>query len=563
VTEGERSSGGVTRRQLLVRGGAAAGVVVLGGGAAALIADAGEATDPGGGSWGELLSLGDVAPVHASLLPTGEVLMCGTNGGTSGDDFPNFVFDPQTEAPVEVAPMPVPMRERDDTLFCAGHAPLADGRVLEVGGQRPSPELGLRYALIFDRRGGGTGRWAAIEADILGGPSWYPTVTRLADGNMLVISGFIDWGGEVNRTIQLFDPARFDRGRAPWRMLVPHPDVPDVSPTGADYTHVFVLPRAVELEGHARQVVMVGASGEVYFFNHTEPFTDPARRFAIRPNGRRPAPGASDRPAEGASSVMLADGRILIVGGGDEGGEGEAALMSKADIYDPYRDRWRSIETGVARSHPVAVMLPDGTVAVVNGDGSPGDPRKPQIIDPDSGVVTTGPPWPDHGVRGYHNVALLLADGRVLTGSGESSGELSGRPGGPGERTDIRCYSPPYLSAVAEQDRPSIVAAEPRIEYGRSFPIRLEGGPIHRVTLVSPGSMTHSIDMNQRCVVLFYGEAEEGELAITAPSGPSIAPPGDYMLFILRAVDTTGDGSVLVPSRARFVRLGGPTPGTR
>jgi Domain of unknown function (DUF1929) len=341
---------------------------------------------------------------------------------------------------------------------------------------------------------------------------------------MLIISGFIDWGGEVNRTIQLFDPDSFDRGRSPWTMLVPHDKVPDVSPTGADYTHVFVLPRPVELEGNFRQVVMMGASGVVHFFNHADPFTDPTRRFATRPNGRRPASTRSDRPAEGASSVMLADGRILIVGGGDKGGDGDAALMSKADIYDPYRDRWRSIETGVARSHPVAVMLPDGTVAVVNGDGSPGDPRKPQIIDPDSGAVTTGPAWPDNGVRGYHNVALLLADGKVLTGSGESSGELSGKPGGPGERTDIRHYSQPYLSVLPEEDRPSIVAADPQIEYGGPFRVRHDGRPINRVTLVAPGSMTHSIDMNQRCVVLFDGDAGEGELAITAPRNPSIAP---------------------------------------
>jgi hypothetical protein len=133
VSDDERFSGGVTRRQFLVRGSAAAGVAVLGGSAAALITDEGDATDPGRGSWSELVSLGDVAPVHASLLPTGKVLMCGTSGGTSGDAFPNFVIDPDAQAPVEVAPMRVPMRERDDTLFCAGHAFLADGRVLEVG----------------------------------------------------------------------------------------------------------------------------------------------------------------------------------------------------------------------------------------------------------------------------------------------------------------------------------------------------------------------------------------------------------------------------------------------
>jgi hypothetical protein len=138
--------------------------------------------------------------------------------------------------------------------------------VLEVGGSRSAPELGLEYALLFDPRRAADDGWAPISADIFGGPSWYPTVTRLPGGEMLVISGFTDWGTEPNRTIQLFDPRRFDRGRPPWTLLAPHDEVPDVSPSGADYTHVFVLPRPLVLDGHRRELAMIGATGKVLLF---------------------------------------------------------------------------------------------------------------------------------------------------------------------------------------------------------------------------------------------------------------------------------------------------------
>jgi hypothetical protein len=67
--------------------------------------------------------------------------------------------------------------------------------------------------------------------------------------------------------------------------------------------------------------------------------------------------------------------------------------------------------------------------------------------------------------------------------------------------------------------------------------------------------MTHSFDQNQRCVVLFDGEADGDELTISGPRDSFVAPPGHYMLFALRSVDT-GSRTVLVPSAARIIRVG-------
>jgi hypothetical protein len=66
--------------------------------------------------------------------------------------------------------------------------------------------------------------------------------------------------------------------------------------------------------------------------------------------------------------------------------------------------------------------------------------------------------------------------------------------------------------------------------------------------------MTHSFDQSQRCVVLFDGESRGDGATVTGPRDRFVAPPGDYMLFVLRRVDV-GSDAVLVPSVARMVKV--------
>jgi hypothetical protein len=68
------------------------------------------------------------------------------------------------------------------------------------------------------------------------------------------------------------------------------------------------------------------------------------------------------------------------------------------------------------------------------------------------------------------------------------------------------------------------------------------------VALLRCGSTTHSFDSDQRYVGLHFQKAEPGFLEAYSPPHAGIAPPGDYMLFI---VDTQGRPCTL----AKFVRL--------
>jgi len=68
----------------------------------------------------------------------------------------------------------------------------------------------------------------------------------------------------------------------------------------------------------------------------------------------------------GQSATLLADGRVLVVGGQDEG----VAIFKSTEIYDPTQDRWISAAPmAVARSGHVAALMPDGDVLVAGGLG--------------------------------------------------------------------------------------------------------------------------------------------------------------------------------------------------
>ena len=105
-----------------------------------------------------------------------------------------------------------------------------------------------------------------------------------------------------------------------------------------------------------------------------------------------------------------------------------------------------------------AVLLADGTVLVVGGGTTSyygGPILTPEIYDPATGT------WSEMAAqtapRMYHSTALLLPDGRVLS-AGQSSGQY--------EKTG-EIFSPPYLFKGA---RPVISHAPGTLGYGQPSP---------------------------------------------------------------------------------------------
>ena len=187
-------------------------------------------------------------------------------------------------------------------------------------------------------------------------------------------------------------------------------------------------------------------------------------------------------------------------------------------------------------------LLPDGTVLASGGmttsDGT--DLTKAvlpaEIWNPDTETWTTVAPLMNG--REYHSTALLLPDGRVLMAGG---GALGGRAT---DQKNAEIYSPPYLF---KGSRPTITSSPAGAGYASSFDVTTpNAAQIAKVSLIRSPSVTHAFDQNQRFQFLNF-TAGAGKVTVQAPANANLAPPGDYLLFL---VDTNG-----APSVGSFIRL--------
>jgi hypothetical protein len=394
-------------------------------------------------------------------------------------------------------------------MFCAGHVLLADGRLLVAGGHI-SDMHGLPNTNIFDPN---TETW--VVAPPMHYARWYPTLTTLANGEVLSLSGEDENGNLVG-------PPEVWNGSS-WRVLTgPFPTIPD-------YPRLFLAPDGrVFYAGEMPVSAFIDVAGAGSWTN------GPTTRFG--------------RNRDYAAAVSYAPGKVLLLGGG-------IPPTATAEVIDLNQGSPTWSFTGTmkyARRHADATVLPDGTVLVTGGVSS-GDTSKAGFNDLSSAVYAAELWNPATGTwttlassripRGYHGTTMLLPDGRVLhSGSGDAMG-----PGGvpyPDQR-NAEIFSPPYLFLG---DRPTITSATGEVGYGGAITIQSpNAADIARVTLVQFSSVTHAMNMNQHFVELSFGPQGGGSVTATAPRGSTTAPAGHYMLFVLNRRG--------VPSVAKIVHL--------
>lgn len=503
------------------------------------------------------------APIHVSLMPDGRLLFFEQPFTMIPSPFWLWRDEDLPDA-VTVEPIAPPLVNYTpgvqygdlrviDSIACAGHGLMEDGSVLVLGGTRlvadgPVEDItdfaaifGFSDALSFSPQ---SDAWSVLSnmtgAGPLGftgpGTRWYPTVTRLASGRMMVTGGLeMIWPVKVpNSSVEIYDPA-FDA----WEIVSSHEESPP-SIYNRDYTHVFQLPARVNGEF---DILMMGEFGQPVFMS-----TDGSERWrtstALRPGT---TPGQSVN--HGTSTALLpirldgrggyANGAIVMAGG-----HHMTAHEHSIDVYDPVADQWvQHIDIGVRRHHPALVLLPDSRVLLITGHNDFGDnPGYAQYLDPADGFSLRRGSVDIPEIRGYHTVTALLPDGRVLLGSGNDGGA----PGN--EKPNFRYYYPDYMLAP----RPALLLAQETLAVGGYFwTITAGKTPISELVLVALASMTHSFDMNQRVVqveMLAGGDYGEHSYQIAkAPASPEVAPPGYYMLFAL--------DDDRVPSVAKIVRL--------
>ena len=265
-------------------------------------------------------------------------------------------------------------------VFCAGHSFLADGRLFVAGGHIQNG-VGLANASIYNPF---VDVWTRLP-DMNAG-RWYPTVTVLANGDVLVVSGSVDGIVGTNTVPQVF---QFASGT--WRNL---------AELGMDlYPQMFLAPNGKVFNSGpsptTRYLDTAGSGTWSFVANRVGPYRDYG------------------------SAVMYAPGKVLVMGGGDP----PTNTAEVIDLNQP-SPTWRAVGSmAFARRQLNATLLPDGTVLVTGGTSSPG------FSDP-AGAVPAAELWnpmteqwttlaSSSGIpRVYHSTALLLPDGRVLSMGG-------------------------------------------------------------------------------------------------------------------------------------------------
>lgn len=482
------------------------------------------------GSWELLEESSEVAAVHAALLSSGEVAYY---SGNTGPTIPAAarIWNPTTR---EVR-SPPNLPETD--LFCSGLTLLHDGRLFVVGGTAEysegpgDPWLGSKSAYLFEPGGG----WQRIEDMSFG--RWYPSAVCLPDSRVLVASGE---GADGARTesMEVYDPF------GGWEVLPPSAN--RFLPL---YPRLHVLPSG--------EVACAGQGGATAIFNPESgqwrevapPLFigggsedgPPVRRAAARrrrgrtrrplahPPHRHEPGSAAPRPDDLAVLLPPAQSAKLLNAGGGSPAIANAHIMDFSEAVPA----WREIAPMASpRWFPNSAVLPDGRLFVVGGGRFYNeDPvMEPELFDPvtERWSVEAAMSVP----RLYHSTALLLPDGRVWVAGTDAE-------------TRMELYTPDYLLGGP---RPVLFAAPQSVTYGQNFAIPMaDPGDVGNVCFIRLSAVTHAFNMGQRHVTLASAVTRPEELEITAPSDPSFAPPGHYMLFV-----NSGTG---VPAIAPIVQL--------
>jgi Galactose oxidase-like, Early set domain/Bacterial Ig domain len=453
------------------------------------------------GEWGPVVDW-PVVGVHVALLANGKVLAYDSIGDNATETYPvqdhtrGTVWDPATgvQTPVDVT--------TGYNIFCSGLAHLLDGRLFVAGGNKDQQLNGIVQTHLFDPA---SDLWS-LGPNMAAG-RWYPTVTPLNNGEMLITSGRVDTPEvrTVAGALRALGTASLSLPLYPWL---------DVAPNGLAF-----------YSGPDQTLRTLNTAG-----------TGAWQAFAQRDSINR----------DYGSHAVYDIGKVLVAGGGPST---KTAVVIDLNGATPQVSATAPMAFG-RRQHNLTVLA-DGTVLASGGNSSGAS-----LVDLNAGVYPAELWSPVTGqwrtlaamqvTRQYHSSALLLPDGRVLSSGGGICGTCD-QVGYLAKNAEI--FSPPYLFQAdgTPAPRPSIDAAPAQTSYAAPMVITTGApGSIRKVALVRLGAVTHSNNMEQRYVPLSFTVGAT-TITATAPANANVAPPGFYMLFI---IDANG-----VPSVASMVNV--------
>lgn len=307
-------------------------------GAAACQAKTQQPASVGPGTW-RVATLGTMsverATHQATLLVTGEVLISGGCAGTGCDSVHASaeIYDPGTRTFRPATSM---------ATARAGHSAvvLPDGRVLVSGGW--TGERATSSAEIYDPA---TARW--MPAGEMTAARASHSAVSLPDGRVLITGGGAGGLGDL-ATAEVFDP-----------------DTSTFSAIGPMQTNHYLATALAN--GRVLLTGGQGAEGEI--LSAAEVF-DPATGI-FQPTGDMTVPRVKH------AAVLLADGRVLVIGGSDT--RGYRARFDSTEVYDPATGSFSpgpDLRWGRHKIRDAVAVLSSGTVLVAGGAA------RPEFLDP-------------------------------------------------------------------------------------------------------------------------------------------------------------------------------------
>jgi len=541
-----------------------------------------------------------IVGVHAVVLHTGNVLywcfdvsalnLIGVNNDLFVSLFNNpelgsyQVWNPNMGA--LSSPKPI-----GRNAFCGGQCALSDGTILVAGGQdgagaienyNPfgtatgtpawilSPDFwsqwfnamsgadngALKDLHTYDPVADAWTRWPDMQ-----GGRYYPTCITLSDGTAFIAGGlsnlqqwvFSGANWAENDQFETVSPEELFAGTQPQKKFQ----------SADQYPIICLLPGSSQLFVHIETTSFI--------------FDLPSSSF-INTKFNPPGVGRQTYPMQ-AGHVLLPQKqgdppRILIVGGStsfnfDYNTQSDKPAVAGGFIFEynaatPANSSWRATKNmpNFARIMADTVLLPDGTVFVVNGVSGGAaaghtDRFSPvfgaEIFNPADESFTAVAPNPDSNhPRGYHSTAVLLPDARVAVAGNTKAYNPKEMPNT--DDVSIQIYDPPYLFNPdgTMATRPVAASVPTEVIYGSAITLDVSSGPpVASVMLMRPCAVTHTVDMDQRAIMLPISGGGTS-LTVTFLTDQALAPPGYYMLFL---VSTAG-----VPSIATFLNLQSGTP---
>lgn len=296
---------------------------------------------------------------------------------------------------------------------------LPSGQLLVTGGMGPGGSS-LSSAELIDVSTAGV-RPVASMADARAGH----TAIALPDGRVVLAGGY---NGTYLNSVEVFDPAlqRFE--------IIGHLN------EGRSGHTATPLPDG--------RLLIIGGVGRGWSFLSSAEVFDPM-------SGRSETVGPMSVPRESHTATPLPGGRVLVVGG-HRGRRAAMEVYASAEIYDPATRRFRSAgHLTTARHKHDAVLLADGRVLVLGGADRT-DRRHYATTEIYNPATAAFKPGPSMGSTRYkiQGTAVRLASGDLLVPSGAREAEV----------LDRRSFT--FRSVAGEFPAPYFFATATRVSTG-------------------------------------------------------------------------------------------------